>query len=103
MSPVAPTTKPRVAQSMNPQPACCIGVCGWRNDDPTVARSWPPTQLVTNSRFTAAAIQTAYGRAATVVTPGVAAAFQAHPQAPEASGYVLSVGSLIRSKGMIWQ
>jgi len=50
-------------------------------------------ELVTNSQFTAAAIQAAYGRAATVVTPGVAPAFQAGPLAPRGVGVMCSASA----------
>jgi glycosyltransferase involved in cell wall biosynthesis len=56
------------------------------------------TRLITNSRYTAAAIRDAYGRDATVIRMGVPDGFT--PGAPgAATAYVLSVGTLIPSKG----
>jgi glycosyltransferase involved in cell wall biosynthesis len=56
------------------------------------------TVLITNSHFSAAAIQTAYGREALVIRMGVADVF-APGQVPRPGAHVLSVGSLIASKG----
>jgi glycosyltransferase involved in cell wall biosynthesis len=54
--------------------------------------------LVTNSRFTAARIERAYGRLATVVPMGAGEIFRA--SAPrEAADHLLTVGTLIPSKG----
>jgi glycosyltransferase involved in cell wall biosynthesis len=55
------------------------------------------TELVTNSRFTAGRIERAYGRPAAVVPLGVADSFRAAGDLP--GGHLLSVGTLIPSKG----
>ncbi|HWH92580.1 MAG TPA: glycosyltransferase [Baekduia sp.] len=58
-------------------------------------------RLVTNSRYTAATIEAAYGRPADVVALGVPDAFLAPRPADAAHrpGHVLSVGTLIPTKG----
>ena len=53
--------------------------------------------LATNSAYTAGRIAEAYGREATVVTPGIAPIFGPGPQLTRR--HVLSVGTLIPSKG----
>jgi glycosyltransferase involved in cell wall biosynthesis len=53
-------------------------------------------RVVTNSRYTAAAIERCYGRAADVLPLGVSDAFRASPRLPR---HLLSVGSLIPDKG----
>jgi glycosyltransferase involved in cell wall biosynthesis len=55
-------------------------------------------ELLTNSRFTAARIERAYGRSATPVPLGVADAFRV-PQGDGPRTHLLSVGTLIPSKG----
>jgi glycosyltransferase involved in cell wall biosynthesis len=55
-------------------------------------------ELLTNSNFTAARIERAYGRAATPVPLGVAEAFRA-PAPERPPTHLLSVGTLIPSKG----
>ena len=55
------------------------------------------TELVTNSRFTAGRIERAYGRTAGVIPLGVADGFRANGDLP--GGHLLSVGTLIPSKG----
>lgn len=54
--------------------------------------------VVTNSHFTAAAIQRAYGRSSTVLELGVTPTVIA-PSNPTPGDYILSVGSLLESKG----
>ena len=69
-----------------------------RLDHTTAARAWT---LATNSRYTASAIERAYGRRAQVVTMGVAEALTdaARAPAPATSRHLLSVGALIPTKG----
>jgi glycosyltransferase involved in cell wall biosynthesis len=55
--------------------------------------------VLANSRFSAARIAAAYGRPATVVACGVAAAFADCGPGPDRPTHVLSVGSLIPAKG----
>jgi glycosyltransferase involved in cell wall biosynthesis len=56
-------------------------------------------ELVTNSRYTAGAIATAYGRTADPVRLGVVSSFFAADAEPAAAMHVLSVGMLTRGKG----
>jgi glycosyltransferase involved in cell wall biosynthesis len=56
-------------------------------------------RLATNSRYTAAGIQRAYGRTATVVRMGVAESLLKHTPAPRSDCFLLSVGTLIPTKG----
>jgi glycosyltransferase involved in cell wall biosynthesis len=56
------------------------------------------TRLLTNSRYTEAGIEQAYGRAATVVPLGVPDEFAPAAELPPAT-HLLTVGSLIPSKG----
>lgn len=59
-------------------------------------------QLATNSAFTAARIERAYGRTAQVITPGIADPFATDPAAFDPArerSHLLSVGTLIPSKG----
>jgi glycosyltransferase involved in cell wall biosynthesis len=56
------------------------------------------TELATNSRYTMQLIERSYGRHAGVVPLGVPDSF-GPPATPTASGHVLSVGTLIPSKG----
>jgi glycosyltransferase involved in cell wall biosynthesis len=56
------------------------------------------SELVTNSRYTARMIQRSYGRRADVVPLGVPDSFRPMA-APAPGGHVLSVGTLIPSKG----
>jgi glycosyltransferase involved in cell wall biosynthesis len=56
------------------------------------------TELATNSRYTMQLIERSYGRHAGVVPLGVPDSF-GPPQTPASSGHVLSVGTLIPSKG----
>lgn len=65
-------------------------------DNATVARA---TRIATNSRYTAAQIRRVYGRSATVVPSGVAPALRAGSQPPGNRDFLLSVGTLIASKG----
>jgi glycosyltransferase involved in cell wall biosynthesis len=56
--------------------------------------------IATNSRYTAAEIRRVYGRAATVIPMGVAESLRSEPvPPPQGGGYVLSVGTLLPSKG----
>jgi glycosyltransferase involved in cell wall biosynthesis len=56
-------------------------------------------ELATNSRYTAVQIDRVYGRAATVVTMGVADSLMAPRATPDVQPYLLTVGALIPSKG----
>jgi glycosyltransferase involved in cell wall biosynthesis len=56
-------------------------------------------RIVTNSAFTAAEIERAYGRAAEVIPLGVSQVFRDARSDPGPAEHVLSVGSLIPSKG----
>jgi glycosyltransferase involved in cell wall biosynthesis len=67
-----------------------------RLDRRTTARS---ARLATNSRYTAAEIERTYGRTATVVKMGVASAFRAQTAAAQSDRFLLSVGTLIPTKG----
>lgn len=74
-----------------------------RDDREAIAAA---SSVATNSDYTARAIAAVYGRSATVIAPGVAAVF-APDRSPDTQvnrfdqgwGWVLSVGSLIPSKG----
>jgi glycosyltransferase involved in cell wall biosynthesis len=57
------------------------------------------TRIATNSKFTASRIRLAYGRDATVLSMGVPDAMLAAVAGDPAPSHVLSVGSLIASKG----
>jgi glycosyltransferase involved in cell wall biosynthesis len=57
------------------------------------------TRLATNSRYTASEISRIYGRTATVVTMGVADSLREHVQPVRGQAFVLSVGTLIPTKG----
>jgi glycosyltransferase involved in cell wall biosynthesis len=67
-----------------------------RIDSRTVALS---RRLATNSHYGASEIARAYGRAATVITPGVAVAFRQTDSEPSGQQLLLSVGTLSPSKG----
>lgn len=58
-----------------------------------------PQRIVTNSAFTASEIERAYGRAAEVIPLGVSHPFRDAGAAGSPGEHVLSVGSLIPSKG----
>lgn len=66
-----------------------------RLDRAALARA---SRVATNSRYSAGEIRRAYGRDADVLALGVAAPFHSPPP-PERTGHVLSVGTLIPSKG----
>jgi glycosyltransferase involved in cell wall biosynthesis len=56
-------------------------------------------RLATNSRYTAAEIERVYGRTATVIKMGVAEALLQHTPAAPSDRFLLSVGTLIPTKG----
>lgn len=90
--------EPAAMASRNPRTARLYGRLYAQERRLDAAAVASATVLVTNSRFTAAAIQTAYGREAAVIRMGVADVF-APGRARSPGAYVLSVGSLIPSKG----
>jgi glycosyltransferase involved in cell wall biosynthesis len=57
------------------------------------------SRLATNSRYSAAEIERAYGRRATVLRMGVAESLLAREPPAERGGFLLSVGTLIPTKG----
>lgn len=65
-------------------------------DRATTARA---SRVATNSRYTAAEIERVYGRQATVVALGVSEAFRRHAPIASEGRFLLSVGSLIPTKG----
>jgi glycosyltransferase involved in cell wall biosynthesis len=67
-----------------------------RLDRAAMARA---ARVATNSRYTASEIERVYGRAATVVTMGVADSLLSGTAPPAREPFVLSVGALVPAKG----